>query len=171
MTRSMRTTCQPVRYSRLCPTRTVGTFWYCLRGLAVEAEQPTRLEPRSHRIPNPVSYSSSTTRLASITAKDYDGTTNVTSASRGDLFKYDSTSTNWVKQSAVGGDADLKGQRIASITFGSSPGLPAVPSTRPRLLVAELDWIAARGVSAGLEVQHVGDGSGTPLLTVAAIYG
>ena len=37
-----------------------------------------------------------------ITAKDYNGSDDLTSASRGDLFKYNGTSTDWVKQSESG---------------------------------------------------------------------
>ena len=51
---------------------------------------------------------------SNIAAKDYDGTTNITTARRGDVFKYDGT--DWVKQSANTGTTFDTGT-----TFPSSP--------------------------------------------------
>ena len=115
---------------------------------------------------------------ASITAKDYDGTTNVTSASRGDLFKYDSTSTNWVKQSAVGGTADLKGQRIASIIFGAVPTSGSSLETSASGSGTRLDsgdiggtgsdvgWTKDTNAPTAFTVERIGASSDEPVINV-----
>ena len=57
---------------------------------------------------------------SSITAKDYDGTTDLTTASRGDLFKFNGT--NWIKQSE---DTDTDTTNPAYSTGTAFPGSPA----------------------------------------------
>ena len=115
---------------------------------------------------------------ASITAKDYDGTTDLTSASRGDLFKYDSTSTNWVKQSSTGGAADLKGQRIASITFGAVPTSGSSLETSASGSGTRMDsgdiggtgsdvgWVRDTGAPTAFTVERIGASSDEPIINV-----
>ena len=115
---------------------------------------------------------------ASITAKDYDGTTDVTSAARGDLFKYDSTSTNWVKQSAISSAADLKGQRIASITFGAVPTSGSSLETTASGSGTRLDsgdiggtgsdvgWVRDTGAPTAFTVERIGASSDEPVINV-----
>ena len=102
-------------------------------------------------------------------AVDYDGSTAITAAARGDVFKYDTANTQWVKQSASGtggGATNLSiGSRGAtSLDIQSDTGTDAtVPSATTGL--AGLQSAADKTKLDGVEASATADQTATEIKT------